>query len=96
MRCLMQPEWVQAIYHQCRAAGAAFFFKQWGGAQKHRTGRELFGRTFEEMPASALPLEQKVHGPGPLVGLPPPGYTGVVGSETPREASDDSNPGSDH
>lgn len=27
-----------------------FFFKQWGGVQKHRTGRELQGRTFDEMP----------------------------------------------
>jgi protein gp37 len=51
----MQPEWVHEIYHQCRAAGAAFFFKQWGGVRKHRTGRELFGRTFEEMPLDASP-----------------------------------------
>jgi protein gp37 len=33
----------------------AFFFKQWGGVQKHRTGRELFGRTFDEMPIGASP-----------------------------------------
>jgi protein gp37 len=46
----MEPAWVEEIYHQCRAAGVAFFFKQWGGVQKHRTGRELFGRTFDEMP----------------------------------------------
>lgn len=46
----LQPEWVERVFHQCRAAGVAFFFKQWGGVQKHRTGRELFGRTFDEMP----------------------------------------------
>lgn len=49
----MAPEWVEEIYHQCRAAGAAFFFKQWGGVHKSRTGRELFGRTFDEMPPQA-------------------------------------------
>src|SRR5262249_42626176 len=46
----MAPEWVGEIYHQCRAAGIPFFFKQWGGVHKSRTGRELFGRTFDEMP----------------------------------------------
>jgi protein gp37 len=48
----MRPEWVEAIYRQCRKRSVPFFFKQWGGVQKHRTGRELFGRTFDEMPAS--------------------------------------------
>jgi protein gp37 len=28
----------------------AFFFKQWGGVFKKRTGRELDGRTWEQMP----------------------------------------------
>jgi protein gp37 len=27
-----------------------FFFKQWGGVFKKRTGRELEGRTWNEMP----------------------------------------------
>src|SRR5438128_6379851 len=45
----MDPEWVEEIYHQCRAAGVPFFFKQWGGVHKSRTGRKLFGRTFDEM-----------------------------------------------
>lgn len=48
---VMKAEWVEEIYHQCRTAGIAFFFKQWGGVQKHRTGRLLFGRTFDEMPS---------------------------------------------
>ena len=30
-----------------------FFFKQWGGIQKHRTGRALRGRTYDEMPRLA-------------------------------------------
>jgi hypothetical protein len=30
-----------------------FFFKQWGGVRKKRHGRELNGRTFDEMPRRA-------------------------------------------
>ena len=47
----MQPEWVTGIRDQCREANVAFFFKQWGGVFKKRTGRELEGRTWDEMPA---------------------------------------------
>jgi protein gp37 len=46
----MRPDWVESIHEQCRAADVAFFFKQWGGVRKHRTGRELHGRTYDEMP----------------------------------------------
>jgi protein gp37 len=49
----MRPEWVTSILEQCRSAGVAFFFKQWGGVRKDRTGRQLHGRTFDEMPAIA-------------------------------------------
>jgi protein gp37 len=48
----MDPAWVTSIRDQCRTAGVAFFFKQWGGVFKKRTGRELEGRTWDEMPAS--------------------------------------------
>lgn len=47
----MKPEWVQAIRSQCDNAGVAFFFKQWGGVQKSKTGRLLEGRTFDAMPS---------------------------------------------
>jgi len=50
----MKQIWVENIFNQCRDHGVPFFFKQWGGIQKHRTGRELFGRTFDEMPAVAV------------------------------------------
>jgi protein gp37 len=50
---LMQPQWVDDILAQCRAQDVPFFFKQWGGIQKHRTGRGLRGRTFDEMPRVA-------------------------------------------
>jgi protein gp37 len=47
----MHPEWVDRILSQCRARGVAFFFKQWGGVRKDRTGRVLRGRTYDEMPS---------------------------------------------
>jgi protein gp37 len=43
-------EWVIEIKDQCRAARVPFFFKQWGGVNKKRTGRILQGRTWDEMP----------------------------------------------
>jgi protein gp37 len=46
----MRREWVNSILQQCRAAGVAFFFKQWGGARKDLTGRKLNGRYYDEMP----------------------------------------------
>jgi len=53
----MKPEWAESIRDQCEEAGVAFFFKQWGGwgadgvkrAKKHN-GRELHGRTWDQMP----------------------------------------------
>ncbi len=46
----MKPAWVDDIHAQCRAHGVPFFFKQWGGVRKDRTGRELHGRTYDELP----------------------------------------------
>lgn len=46
----MKPEWVLDIKKQCRAFKVAFFFKQWGGTNKKKTGRILKGRTYSEMP----------------------------------------------
>jgi len=46
----MEKDWVLKIRNQCRAAGVAFFFKQWGGVQKSKTGRMLDGRTYDELP----------------------------------------------
>lgn len=47
----MEEEWVLRIRDQCRRAGVAFFFKQWGGVQKHVSGRRLNGRTWDGLPA---------------------------------------------
>lgn len=46
----MRPEWVFDIKDQCVNANVAFFFKQWGGTNKKKSGRELDGRTWDEMP----------------------------------------------
>lgn len=46
----MRKEWVEEIRDQCIEAGVAFFFKQWGGVRKSRTGRMLNDSTWDEMP----------------------------------------------
>lgn len=56
----MKTEWVESIRKQCEKADVAFFFKQWGGwgsdgvkRAKKYNGRELNGRTWNEMPLIA-------------------------------------------
>lgn len=46
----LRAEWVSRLLEQCQAASVPFFFKQWGGVQKKRTGRLLNGRIFDEFP----------------------------------------------
>jgi protein gp37 len=46
----MKAEWVRDIREQCLEADVPFFFKQWGGVQKKKNGRELDGRTWDELP----------------------------------------------
>ncbi len=46
----ISADWVIEIREQCRQAQVPFFFKQWGGVHKSRAGRELEGRTWDEMP----------------------------------------------
>ncbi|MED3954668.1 phage Gp37/Gp68 family protein [Priestia aryabhattai] len=46
----MEAEWVRTIRDQCKEMKVAFFFKQWGGVQKHRFGRELDNKTYDEFP----------------------------------------------
>jgi protein gp37 len=48
----MRKEWVNSIQQQCRHQQVAFFFKQWGGVHKSRTGRLLDGQTYDEMPVT--------------------------------------------
>ncbi|MEE8587641.1 MAG: DUF5131 family protein, partial [Acidobacteriota bacterium] len=49
----MDPAWVVDIRNQCRQAGVPFFFKQWGGKNKKKSGRLLQGRTWDQMPRTA-------------------------------------------
>lgn len=56
----MDIEWVRNIRHQCEDAGAAFFFKQWGGwgadgkkRSKHANGRLLDGQTWDAYPGTS-------------------------------------------
>ena len=46
----MNPDWVRDIRDQCIRANVPFFFKQWGGQFKKRTGLVLDGRTWDQMP----------------------------------------------
>ena len=51
----MPADWVTDIRDQCRKAGVAFYFKQWGGVFKKRHGRSLDGRTWDEIPDTPPP-----------------------------------------
>lgn len=46
----IQKQWVYGIREQCREAKVPFFFKQWGGINKKKAGRELDSRIYDEMP----------------------------------------------
>ena len=54
----IEPQWVRQIRDRCIAQGIPFFFKQWGGTRKKSSGRELDGRTWDEMP-DAKPRRSK-------------------------------------
>ena len=46
----MNADWVKEIRDNCLDSEVPFFFKQWGGVFKKRTGRTLDGQTWDEMP----------------------------------------------
>jgi protein gp37 len=46
----LDPSWVIDIRNQCKESHVPFFFKQWGGWNKKKAGRDLEGRTWDEMP----------------------------------------------
>jgi len=50
----MREEWVLEIKNQCLKSRVPFFFKQWGGSRKKKTGRILDGRLWNEMPVENL------------------------------------------
>jgi len=51
----MKQAWVREIRSLCRRHETAFFFKQWGGTNKARTGRVLDGKVWDEFPVRGLP-----------------------------------------
>lgn len=52
----LRVEWLRAVRDQCIAEGIPFFFKQWGGRTPKAKGRELDGRTWDDMPAAPIPV----------------------------------------
>jgi protein gp37 len=50
----MDPRWPRELRDKCIEQGIAFFFKQWGGVQKHKTGRVLDKRTWDDIPIQQL------------------------------------------
>jgi len=48
---MMELDWVRKIRDACVEQGVAFHFKQWGGANKKRSGRILDDRTWDDFPA---------------------------------------------
>jgi len=56
----ISEDWVLSIREQCRTARVPFFFKQWGGRRKAKTGRLLDGRTYDEYPQRiAMPVPER-------------------------------------
>lgn len=57
----MEAAWALEIRDQCLAAGVPFFFKQWGGHNKKKTGRLLDGRTWDDMPLKSSKENRHEH-----------------------------------
>ena len=55
----IHQDWVKDIRDQCLAAKVAFFFKQWGGTQKSKTGRLLDNRTWDQFPEALPSIEHQ-------------------------------------
>lgn len=50
----VKAQWVRDLRDQCHQDGVAYFFKQWGGHRPKSGGRELDGRTWDEMPSPRM------------------------------------------
>lgn len=61
---LMKKEWVLEIRDICVRDGVPFFFKQWGGVNKKRAGRELDGRFWDQFPVQLTPKEEYLEATG--------------------------------
>ena len=56
----IEGAWVEVIRQQCRLSDTAFFFKQWGGRNPKKIGRELNGRTYDDFPLQPLTNDSMV------------------------------------
>ena len=52
----MQEWWVEQLHDACKRQRVAFFFKQWGGPRKKRTGRLFKSRTWDGYPSVTAPV----------------------------------------
>jgi protein gp37 len=52
----MEAGWVEDLRDTCERQDVAFFFKQWGGKRKKKTGRMLGDRTYDEYPSVSATL----------------------------------------
>lgn len=50
----IEEQWVMNIKQQCEQQHTLFYFKQWGGTNKKKTGRVLLGQTWDDMPELAM------------------------------------------
>lgn len=50
----MRESWAVQIRNKCQERRVPFFFKQWGGGNRKKTGRQLEGRTWNQMPSMSL------------------------------------------
>jgi len=56
----IKAKWVIEIKEQCIEQNIPFFFKQWGGINKKRTGRLLEERIWDEMPSKHIDFKEKL------------------------------------
>ncbi len=57
----VQESWVTDIRDQCQEYNVPFFFKQWGGVNKKKAGRDLEGRTWSERPPITMVNRSSSH-----------------------------------
>ncbi|MEW5817006.1 MAG: DUF5131 family protein, partial [Spirochaetota bacterium] len=47
----VKKDWIIEIRDQCLISKVPFFFKQWGGTRRKKSGRLLEGKEWNDMPA---------------------------------------------
>lgn len=55
---IMKKQWVVSLRNQCLEQNTPFFFKQWGGTNKKKTGRLLEGQLWNQLPFFSKTAEQ--------------------------------------